>query len=241
MSTDTAPDVLSAILRRRAVKSFDPVQIPSGLREQLLDAARQAPSSFNSQPYRFYWIESPAHREAVSTLCLSQKPAATASALVVAVADLGSLDSTAQLQLAWMRESGASDSKIRDYARTAKIGRIIFTPGPFNLFGAFKWIVFRLVQMAKISGLPPISRQDMFKWAVKSTALACQNLMIAAEALDLNTCPMEGFDGRRLAKYLGLFRKDHEIVMVIAIGKRCAAYTDQPQWRRPLETTVTIL
>jgi nitroreductase len=241
MSANLAPDVLSAILRRRAVKSFDPVQIPVALREQILEAARQAPSSFNSQPYRFYWIESPAHREAVSKLCLSQKPAATASALVVAVADLGSLDATAQLQLAWLRESGASESKIRDFARTAKIGRIIFTPGPFNIFGAFKWVLFSLVQMVKVSGLPPISRQDMFKWAVKSTALACQNLMIAAEALDLNTCPMEGFDGCRLAKYLGLSRKHHEIVMVVAIGKKSAAYTDQPQWRRPLEVTVTIL
>jgi len=26
--------------------------------------------------------------------------------------------------------------------------------------------------------------------------------MIAAEALGLNTCPMEGFDGRRLSKFL---------------------------------------
>ena len=65
--------------------------------------------------------------------------------------------------------------------------------------------------------------------------------MIAAEALELNTCPMEGFDGRRLAQFLGLSSRYHEIVMVIAIGKKSAVYQDQPQWRRPLEATVKVL
>lgn len=41
------------------------------------------------------------------------------------------------------------------------------------------------------------SHQDLFKWATKNTALACENLMIAAEAVGLNTCPMEGFETRR--------------------------------------------
>ncbi len=89
--------------------------------------------------------------------------------------------------------------------------------------------------------MPPLSRQDQFKWATKSTSLACQNLMIAAETLGVNTCPMEGFDGRRLAHYLGLSRSKQEIVMVIAIGKRSKAYIEPPQWRKPFHTTVTIL
>ncbi len=89
--------------------------------------------------------------------------------------------------------------------------------------------------------MPPLSRRDVFKWAVKSTALACENLMIAAEALGLNTCPMEGFDGRRLGQFLGLSPRQHEIVMVIAIGRKSLAHPAPPQWRRPLETTVTLL
>jgi nitroreductase len=93
----------------------------------------------------------------------------------------------------------------------------------------------------KTIGMPPISRQGWFKWATKSTSLACENLMIAAEVLGLNTCPMEGFDGVRLSKFLGLSSRDHEIVMVIAIGKKSARHEDQPQWRRPLETTVKVL
>jgi nitroreductase len=234
-------DIMTAILRRRAVKAFEPTEIPPAVREQILNAARHAPSSFNTQPYRFFWVQSPAGKAAAAKLCLGQMPAQTASALVVAVADIGSLPATAQSQLEWMRRNGFGEEKLRDYERTAKLGRIIFMPGPFGIFGALKWSVFRLVNFWKIMGMPPLSRQNIFKWATKSTSLACENLMIAAEALGLNTCPMEGFDARRLSRFLGLLPRYQEIVMVIAVGKKSRSYMEPPQWRRPLDATVTIL
>lgn len=232
---------LDALFNRRAIKVFEQVEIPQAVREQILDAARHAPSSFNMQPYRFIWVESPAHRATVATLCMGQKPAVTASALAVVVADIGSMAATAQAQSAWMRQSGFSDAKVRDYERTAKIGRILFMPGPFGIFAALKWSILRLMNLWKTLGMPPLFRKDIFKWATKSTSLACENLMVAAEALGLNTCPMEGFDGRRLSKFLGLSPRHHEIVMVIAIGKKSADYAGAPQWRRPLDATVTVL
>ncbi len=234
-------EALEAIFQRRAVKVFEPVEIPEGMREQILNAARHAPSSFNSQPYKFYWVGSGAKKAAVAKLCLGQKPAETASALVVAVADLGSLSTTAQGQLEWMRKSNFTEAKLRDYERKAKIGRILFMPGPFGMFAAIKRAFFRLLNLRMVIGMPPLSRQDLFKWATRSTSLACQNLMIAAEALGMNTCPMEGFDGRRLSRYLELSGRHHEIVMVIAIGKKSRAHAEPPQWRRPLDATVTVL
>ena len=233
--------ILEAIFQRRAVKVFDPVEIPGELREQILDAARHAPSSFNSQPYRFFWVQSAVKKDAVAKLCLGQKPAETASALVVAVADLGSLSATSHSQLEWMRRSNFSEEKILEFERKAKIGRILFMPGPFGTFAAIKRAVFDLLSLRMVMGRPPLSRQDLFKWATKSTSLACQNLMIAAEALGMNTCPMEGFDSRRLSKFLGLPRRHNEIVMVIAIGRKSRLYKEAPQWRRPLDRTVTVL
>lgn len=233
--------ILDAIFQRRAVKVFEPVEISRGLREQILDAARHAPSSFNMQPYRFYWVGSTAKKAAVAKLCLGQVPAETASTLVVAVADIGSMSATSRGQVEWMRRSEFSEAKIRDYERKAKIGRILFMPGPFGIFGVVKKGIFWLLNLWMTIGMPPLSRQDVFKWATKSTSLACENLMIAAEALGIHTCPMEGFDGRRLSKYLGLSPRYHEIVMVIAMGKKSHAYVDPPQWRRPLDATVTVL
>jgi len=234
-------DILDVIFRRRAVKQFEPVVIAEGPRERILNAARHAPSSFNLQPYKLYWVESAATKTVVAKLCMAQAPATTASALVVVVADIGSMPATTRSQLEWMRGSNFAESKIRDYERTARIGRILFLPGPFGIFGVAKRVLFWLLNLWRISGMPPLSRQDIFKWAARSASLACQNLMLAAEALGFNTCPMEGFDRRRLSRYLGLSARYHEIVMVIAIGKKSEAYMAPPQWRRPLDATVTVL
>lgn len=232
---------LQAIRARRAIKCFVPVAISDGMRREILDAARSAPSSFNIQPYRFYWIESPEQKRIASELCMRQKPAETAQALVVAVADIGSWDATVQGQLAWIRKEPATQDRVGEYERRAKFAKWFFVQGWFNILGGVKWAILTVLHLWKKVGMPPVTRQELFKWATKNTALACQNLMIAAEALDLNTCPMEGFDGRRLAKFLGLSPRTHEIVMVIAIGKKSAAHIDYPQWRRPFESTVTVL
>jgi nitroreductase len=230
-----------AIFERRAIREFDPVEIPEPVREQILDAARVAPSSFNAQPYRFYWVETPELKTRAARLCLGQAAANTASALIVAVADIGSWRATMQSQLEWMRREGFSEKKISESARKAKLAKWFFMQGWFGILGGLKWGIFRLIHFWKIIGSVPVARQGLFKWATKSASLACENLMIAAEALGLNTCPMEGFDGRRLSKFLGLSPRIHEIVMVIAIGKKSARHVDQPQWRRPLDATVKIL
>ena len=200
-----------------------------------------APSSFNIQPYRFYWIETPAPRQEAAKLCMNQSPAATASALVVAVADLGSWQSTTRSHLEWMRTAGFSPEKISESEQKSKWGKWFFIQGWFGILGALKWAICRIVNIWTILGSPPVARQGMFKWATKNTSLACENLMIAAEALGLNTCPMEGFDGRRLSKFLALSPRHHEIVLVIAIGKKSPRHVDQPQWRRPLHATVQVL
>ena len=210
MEATTMTSALQAIFQRRAIKVFDPIEIPPETREQILHAARLAPSSFNIQPYRFYWLATPETRNKAAQLCFGQSPAATASALVVAVADIGSWKSTTASELAWMRTAGFSEKKIAEFERRAKFGKWFFIQGWFGVFGVIKWTLLRLVHIWKTMGMLPVARQGMFKWATKSAALACQNLMIAAEALGLNTCPMEGFDGRRLAKLLELSPKNHE-------------------------------
>src|SRR5215472_311462 len=82
-------DILDAIFQRRAVKLFEPAKISHAQREQMLNAARHAPSSFNLQPYKLFCVESAERKAAVARLCLGQAPAETASALIVAVDDAG--------------------------------------------------------------------------------------------------------------------------------------------------------
>src|SRR5258708_13415486 len=108
--------LLEAIFQRRAVKIFEPVPIEGKVRDQILNAARCAPSSFNMQPYKFFWVESPEQRSEAARLCMSQSPAKTASALVIAVADIGSWRSTISSQLEWMRRAGLSPERISQHA-----------------------------------------------------------------------------------------------------------------------------
>jgi nitroreductase len=67
-------------------------------------------------------------------------------------------------------------------------------------------------------------------WAVKSTALACENYMLTARALGYDTCPMEGFDSARVTEILNL-PCDAHIVMVISLGKRAPNGVYGPQIR----------
>jgi len=232
---------LDALLQRRAIRAFDPVTVPPETRERILRAACAAPSSFNSQPYRLVWIETPEKKKKAAELCLGQTAAKSASVLVVAVADLGLWKTTSAGQLQWMREAGFPENKIAESETKAKFAKWFYRQGPLNLLGAVKWAILKAVHPWKVIGMVPVTKQGLFKWATKAAALACGNLMIAAEALGFSTCPMEGFDGVRLARFLGVSRRTQEIVMVIAIGKKSAKHVDQPQWRRPLEETVTVL
>lgn len=232
---------LAVILQRRAIRDFEPVRISSEVREQILNAACAAPSSFNIQPYRFYWIESDNVKATASRLCMGQKAAETAPALAVAVADIGSWRSTIKSELQWMRASGFDKAKIDRYEKKSKLGKWFFIQGWFGCLGLLKWLILRVVHLWILIGTPPVFRGGMFKWATKNTSLACENLMIAAEALGLSSCPMEGFDNRRLSRLLKLDSRYHEIVMVIAIGRKSPLHMVQPQWRRPLEATVTFL
>ena len=49
-------DVLEAINKRRANRSFDPIEVTDDLIHKLASVAQIAPSCFNSQPWRFIFI-----------------------------------------------------------------------------------------------------------------------------------------------------------------------------------------
>src|SRR5713101_9489383 len=145
-------DLLTAIVGRRAIREFEPVEIPEAVREQILDAARVAPSSFNVQPYRFYWVETPEMKTRAARLCMGQAPAETASALAVAVADIGSWRATTESQLEWMRREGFSETQISKAAKKAKLAKWFFIQGWFGIFGALKWAILRVLNWWRIIG-----------------------------------------------------------------------------------------
>ena len=59
--------VMEAIERRRSIRKFKPDPVPDELINQMLEAARLAPSGNNRQPWRFQIIKDPALKERIST------------------------------------------------------------------------------------------------------------------------------------------------------------------------------
>ena len=88
------------------------------------------------------------------------------------------------------------------------------------LSGTTKILIFFL-GIFKVIPREPNSYSDMRVWAHKTTALACENLMLALRAYGYDSCPMEGMDSKRVKKMLNLPRKA-EVCMVISVGKRAS-------------------
>lgn len=81
-------DVFDAIYQRRAIKAFDPTHVLTAEQEKkLLEAAIQAPTSFNIQHWRFLLVKNPDLRKTLRQLGNDQAQITDASLLVVMAAD----------------------------------------------------------------------------------------------------------------------------------------------------------
>lgn len=111
-----------------------------------------------------------------------------------------------------------------------KLVPFVYTVGWFNILTPFKWIFNTVVGFFKVVPRSPISSFGIRTWAVKSCALACENLMLAFRAHGYDTCPMEGFDEVRVKKLLNLSRQS-DVVMIISAGKRAPGGIYGPRMR----------
>ena len=91
----------------------------------------------------------------------------------------------------------------------------------FGIAGLIKRIIFIFINIFgyfKPVARGPIYKHELFETVTKSTALACQNFMMSLVAEGFDSCPMEGFDDRRIKKILKLNWACH-VVMIFGIGK----------------------
>ena len=72
-------------------------------------------------------------------------------------------------------------------------------------------------------GKPEVERDE----GMRSCGLVAQNLMLMAQQMGYDSCPMDGFDYQAVGEIIGL-PEDHEIAFMLAIGKGIK----QP-WPRP--------
>lgn len=233
----TEKTVSEAISYRRSVRIYDPSKaIDTAIVKQCVQQATIAPTSSNLQLWEFYHITDPAVKAKIAEACFGQAAAKTALQFVIPVVRKDLWKSRVQANLAFLKAQFEAQEK-RDHKREkmatnyyTKIIPTLYTDY-FGILGFFKGI------FAFISGLSkPMYRQvsasDLKVVAHKSTALAAQNFMISMASHGYDTCPMEGFDSKRVKDILGL-PKAAMINMIISCGIRGKGGVYGPQFRVP--------
>lgn len=216
---------------RRSVRKYTEEQIPDDVVNDCLELALLAPNSSNLQQWEFYRIKNPDVKRDVITACFSQSAAKTAAELIVCVARRDTWRKHSKQMLAEFAKLPVETPEVAKIYY-GKLVPFVYTVGWFNILTPFKWIFNTIVGMFKVVPRDPISSFGLNTWAVKSTALACENLMLAFRAHGYDTCPMEGFDSWKVKKAVGLPCKS-EIVMIISAGRRDDGGVYGPRMRFP--------
>lgn len=225
-------------LRRRAIRDFDGEPVSDEDMRAILEAALLAPSSGGLQPFELHWVRDEALRARVAEACNGQRAAASAAALVVVVGRWQDVARTHERFLAGIEADARYDEASRAYHRARTKDTQLLAGAPVLRFIA--GLIFGpLSALNPLFLFAPIGAKGLYHWAMRNALYAAQTLMLAASARGLDSCPMEGFDPRPIAKLLRLGRHT-AIPLVIAIGRRSPQARLEPRWRRPFTDVVVV-
>jgi nitroreductase len=223
---------------RRAVRVFTEERIPDEVVEKCLDMALLAPTSSNLQSWDFYWVKSPEMLQKLKEFCLNQPAAKTAPTLIVAVARPDKWKRGQKINLDYFAAQKNPPQSVTAYYE--KLVPLAYGNGPLNLLGPVKTLLVAAIGIFRVIPRGPFGKSGNLLWATKTTALACENLMLAFRAAGFDTCPMEGFDEVRVKKLLHLPRGS-SVTMVISAGKRAPQGIYGERIRGPKDMFVKIV
>jgi len=226
---------------RRSVRIYDPEKpIDTAKVKHCLELATLAPNSSNMQLWEFYHVSTPGTLQAISKACLDQSSTRTAKEIVVLVTRQDLYRKRSRAMLAYELEAIAKFSPEHRKAARIKNRKQYYgflMPFIYARFFGLPGLVRKCIATA-IGLFRPITRQvtesDMNAVVHKSCALAAQTFMLAMAAEGYDTCPLEGFDSRRMKKILKL-PAGAEINMVIPCGIRKPEGVRDVQIRVPFE------
>lgn len=206
---------------RRSVRIYDGNPIPDDVFNRCMDRTLLAPNSSNMQLWEFYRIKSDSIKKQVAYNCLNQNAAKTASEMLVIVTRRDLWKSRAlfnynQIKQTMPDKKSLTGLSTLDYYK--KLMPLLYFSEPTGLWSLGKKIMQFFVGLKKPT-VHEVTSTDMRIVAHKSAALAAQTFMLSMSAEGYDTCPMEGFDSKRMKKLLNL-PSGAEINMVISYGKR---------------------
>lgn len=218
---------LEAVLNyRRSVRNYQTDNnLDTEKVKHCLEMATLAPSSSNMQLWEFYHITNKELIQKMAYASLSQNTIASANQLVVFVARRDLFRKRAKQVLNFERDNIMRNSPADRQAKRIKRSEIYYgTLMPLMYAQFFGMLgLFRKMLTVSVSLFRPMftnsSECDQRVVVHKSCALAAQTFMIAMANEAYDTCPVEGFDSRRVKKLLHL-PAGAEINMIISCGIR---------------------
>jgi nitroreductase len=197
---------------RHACKRFDESRKLSD--EELhfiLEAGRKSPSSFGMEPWKFLVISDQTLKEKLRPLCWDQPQITTCSHLIVILAAIESV----------RPESGIPQQRFaRRHLPQEQIDNYI------KLYGQFMAETFS-------------SDEKTFCWTARQTYIALANMMTGAASIQIDSCPMEGFEKEKVEAMLGIDPAKWQVSVLVAFGHRVDP--QPPQIRLPLEEVVEFI
>ncbi|GAA4822728.1 NAD(P)H-dependent oxidoreductase [Algivirga pacifica] len=207
-------DIIEKLNWRYATKKFDTKKLPQETVEQIIEAGNLTASSYGLQPWKIVVVENPEVREQLVEYSWGQAQVKDASHLLV---------------IARQADINADDVE-------AFIENIVATRGvPAEALSDYKNMM-----LSTISRLDESAKQV---WMDKQAYIVLGNLLTVCAALNVDTCPMEGFVPAEYDRILGLVDKGLQSVLVLPIGYRAEddTYQHLKKVRKPLEEAVVTI
>jgi len=211
---------------RRSVRNYlKDTDLDTNKVKHCLELATLAPSSSNMQLWEFYHITDKGMIQKMAYACLDQMAVKSANQVVVFVTRRDLFRRRAKQVLAFERENIARYSPPERQAKRIKGVEVYYKnmmPFIYSNFLGLLGLLRKLLTVSVSLFRPMFTNSTEADTRIvvhKSCALAAQTFMIAMANEGYDTCPLEGFDSRRVKKLLNLPR-GAEINMVIPCGLR---------------------
>ena len=237
-----AKEFQAIIEHRRSNRTFDPaIDVPEEVIKRSLERSILSPNSSNMQLWEFYWIHSEEEKQKFIPLCLNQSAAKTAKEMVVFVTRKDLWKKRAQWNIDRIRETANGEPTKLEKGGLDYYGKVMPLLYRNDIFGILTFVRRAICFFAGLR--KPFMRfggkADQRVTVHKSCALAAQTFMLSIAAEGFESCPMEGFDQKRVKKALNLPR-GAEINMIISVGKGTQEGIWGPRFRVPYEEVVFV-
>ncbi|CAN1571372.1 NfnB Nitroreductase [Spirosomataceae bacterium] len=210
---------------RRSVRHYKNIPIDSDKVKHCIEQATLAPNSSNMQLWEFVHVTNPEILKKLAVACLGQQAATTAQQMVVFVTRQDLHRKRAKEMLTLETQNVQKNSPTEKQEKRIKIwkmyyGKVIpFLYSRFlGILGIFRKIMVNLIGLFRAITYQ-VSENDVRVVVHKTCALAAQTFMLAMANEKYDTCPMEGFDSRKVKNILDL-PFGAEINMVVSCGIR---------------------